>query len=113
MGYYNYDAPFPPQHQDQQPGIESPMVPEPIIENPNYKGSGKLKGKVAIITGGDSGMGAATAIAFAKEGADVVVPYYYSYEDEDAYRTKCRVKELGRLYMSMAGGWLAPRFRTI
>lgn len=103
MVYYYDDAPFPPQHQNQQPGIESLMVPEPIIENPNYKGSGKLEGKVAIITGGDSGMGAATAIAFAKEGADVVIPYYYTYESEDAYRTKCRIEQLGRQCMLIVG----------
>lgn len=98
-----YDTPFPPQHQKQQPGIESLMVPEPIIENPNYEGSGKLAGKVAIITGGDSGIGAATAIAFAKEGADVVVPYYYSYEDGDAYRTKHRIEQLGRKCLLIVG----------
>lgn len=103
MGYYYYETPFPPQHQDQQPGIESLMVPEPIIENPNYKGSGKLENKVAIVTGGDSGIGAATAIAFAKEGADVVIPYYYSYEDGDAYRTKQRIEELGRKCLLIVG----------
>src|SRR5699024_11272194 len=60
--------PIPPQHQEQQPGIEALMKPKPIVENPDYKGAGKLLNKVAIITGGDSGIGAATAIAFAKEG---------------------------------------------
>ncbi|MFB4475064.1 NAD(P)-dependent oxidoreductase, partial [Oceanobacillus caeni] len=53
----------PEQRQYFQPGVESLMVPQPIIENPNYKGSGKLKNKVALITGGDSGIGAAAAIA--------------------------------------------------
>lgn len=65
------------------------MVPLPIIENPNYKGSGKLTGKVALITGGDSGIGAAVAIAFAKEGADVAISYLD--EHEDANRTKTRL----------------------
>ena len=95
--------PFPPQHQNQQPGIESLMVPKPIIEDPNYQGSGKLKDKVAVITGGDSGIGAAAAIAFAKEGADVVIPYYYHYEDEDAYRTKHRIEQLGRKCLLIVG----------
>lgn len=103
MAYDDYDTPFPPQHQDQQPGIESLMVPEPIVENPNYTGSGKLQDKVAIITGGDSGIGAATAIAFAKEGADVVIPYYYAYEDGDAFRTKERIEQLGRKCLLIVG----------
>ncbi|MFD2629566.1 SDR family oxidoreductase [Oceanobacillus kapialis] len=94
---------FPPQHQPQQPGIESLMTPRPIIENPGYKGSCKLEDKVAIITGGDSGIGAATAIAFAKEGADVVIPYYYTYENGDAYRTKQRIEELGRQCILIVG----------
>jgi len=99
----NQKTPFPPQHQNQQPGIESLMVPKPIIEDPNYQGSEKLKDKVAVITGGDSGIGAAAAIAFAKEGADVVIPYYYHYEDEDAYRTKNRIEQIGRKCLLVVG----------
>ena len=76
----------PEQSQDKQPGIESIMVPRPIFDNPNYKGSGKLEGKVAIITGGDSGLGRAAAIVFVKEGAKVVIPYYD--EHNDANETK-------------------------
>ncbi|SID19356.1 putative dehydrogenasereductase [Mycobacteroides abscessus subsp. abscessus] len=57
---------FPPQHQDVQPGLEYQMVPRPISEDPDYRGSGKLKGKVAIITGGDSGIGRAAAYSFVK-----------------------------------------------
>lgn len=85
---------FPPQHQDQQPGLESLMVPEPISEDPAYIGSCKLQGKVAIITGGDSGIGRAVAIAFAKEGADVVIAYLY--ERTDAEWTRDRIVELGQ-----------------
>lgn len=85
---------FPPQHQPFQPGLESLMHPRPISENPNYQGSCKLKGKVAIITGGDSGIGRAVAIAFAKEGADVVIPYLW--ETSDAMETKDRVEALGQ-----------------
>ncbi|MEL3956476.1 SDR family oxidoreductase [Caldifermentibacillus hisashii] len=85
---------LPEQRQLRHPGVEKFMVPLPIIENPNYKGSGKLTGKVALITGGDSGIGAAVAIAFAKEGADVAISYLD--EHEDANRTKTRIEQLGQ-----------------
>ncbi|OKP79121.1 NAD(P)-dependent oxidoreductase [Paenibacillus sp. P3E] len=85
---------FPPQHQDRQPGLESLMQPRPISENPESRGSGKLSGKVALITGGDSGIGKAAAIAFAKEGADVAIAYLY--EASDAEATQRRIEELGQ-----------------
>jgi len=90
---------LPEQRQLRHPGVEGLMVPLPIIENPNYKGSGKLTGKVALITGGDSGIGAAVAIAFAKEGADVSIAYLD--EHEDANRTKARIEELGQRCLLM------------
>ncbi|MCY8721376.1 SDR family oxidoreductase, partial [Bacillus sp. S10C12M] len=75
-----------PQHQDRQPGIESEMNPLPLYEDEDYQGSGKLKGKVAIITGGDSGIGRAAAIAFAKEGADVSILYLDEHSDAEETR---------------------------
>ena len=64
---------FPPQHQNRQPGIESEMNPRPVSVDPNYRSGGKLAGKTAIITGGDSGIGKSVAIYFAKEGADIAI----------------------------------------
>lgn len=94
-------TPFPPQHQDQQPGLESLMNPQPLYDNPNYKAAGKLLNKVAIITGGDSGIGRAVAVAFAKEGADVAIVYLN--EHEDAKLTKQKVEEKGRRCLAIAG----------
>ncbi|QGU94460.1 SDR family oxidoreductase [Clostridium bovifaecis] len=97
------DAPIsvPEQRQYRQPGVEGLMIPRPIIENPNYKGTGKLRGKVALITGGDSGIGAAVAITFAKEGADVAISYLD--EHEDANRTRGRIEELGQRCLLLPG----------
>ena len=95
------DKTMPAQHQDRQPGLESEMTPKPSFENPNYKGSGKLENKVAIVTGGDSGIGRAVAVYFAKEGADVAV--LYLDEHEDAEETGRQVEQEGRRCMLLSG----------
>ena len=88
-----YNILAPAQEQPVQPGMEYLMTPLPIFDDPNYRGSGKLKDKVAIITGGDSGLGRACSIAFIKEGAKVVIPYYN--ETRDANDTKEYIEKMG------------------
>jgi hypothetical protein len=95
------NAGFPPQHQAHQPGSEARMTPQPDAYAENYVGSGKLKGKVALITGGDSGIGRAVAIAFAKEGADVAIAYLD--EHQDANETQAYIKQAGRQCVAFAG----------
>jgi NAD(P)-dependent dehydrogenase (short-subunit alcohol dehydrogenase family) len=89
----------PPQSQRRQPGIESAMKPRPQAERPLIVQ--RLAGRVALITGGDSGIGRAVAIAFAREGADVA--FCYLNEHRDARETRERVEELGRKCFVMAG----------
>lgn len=92
---------FPKQHQQQQPGIEAMMYPQPQYDNPAYKAAGKLIGKNAIITGGDSGVGRAVAIAYAKEGANVAI--LYLNEKGDADQVVQDVQALGRKCIAIAG----------
>jgi NAD(P)-dependent dehydrogenase (short-subunit alcohol dehydrogenase family) len=98
----------PAQEQDRQPGIESKMTPRPQFKRPEYRGSGKLSGRVALITGGDSGIGRAVAVLFAREGADVAI----SYLDEhgDAEETRRQVEKEGRRCITLAGDIGDERF---
>ena len=96
-----YNVVAPPQSQDVQPGIEYQMYPRPVFDDPNYKGSGRLMGKVAIITGGDSGLGRAASIAYVKEGAKVVIVYLN--EHEDAKLTKDYIERLGGNCLLLSG----------
>lgn len=93
--YEKVDKNVPGQTQNQQPGVESEMSPAPIYDDENYKGSGKLKGKNALITGGDSGIGRAVAVAFAKEGANVAIAYLAEQEDTDADKTAKLIEGYG------------------
>src|SRR5262245_27828417 len=84
----------PPQRQARQPGIESRMRPRPDSKMQDYRSAGRLGGQVALVTGGDSGIGRAVAIAFAKEGADIAIAYLD--EHSDARETVAEVERAGR-----------------
>lgn len=92
---------IPPQKQDNQPGIDNLMDPRPVYEHEDYTGGHRLNDKVALITGGDSGIGRAVAIAYAKEGADISIVYFD--EHEDAKETKSIIEKIGKKCILIAG----------
>ncbi|MBN8609087.1 MAG: SDR family oxidoreductase [Deltaproteobacteria bacterium] len=100
--------PFPAQHQ-AKPGLESALDPRPAYLAPHYHAAGKLEGKVALITGGDSGIGRAVAVLFAREGADVAI-VHLPQEASDALETAQVVTALGRRCLSLPGDVSKPRF---
>ena len=99
---------MPPQHQERTPGKESLMHPRPDYKAEEYKAAGKLEGKVAMISGADSGIGRAVAVTYAKEGADVVV--LYLDQREDAEETRREIEKLGRRCLTIAGDIGDPAF---
>ena len=101
------ENPLPKQHQ-RKPGHEHKLDPQPRYLAPDYIGSGKLEGLAALITGGDSGIGRAVAVLFAREGADVAITYLS--EHKDARATKAAVEDEGRRCIAVAGDVRDPRF---
>jgi NAD(P)-dependent dehydrogenase (short-subunit alcohol dehydrogenase family) len=105
----NFPTSFPKQKQNQQPGLEYEMNPAPVFDDPNYNKKGDiLKDKVAVITGGDSGIGKAVAIAYANQGADIVIVYYN--ENKDAENTKAIIDGIGRKCTLINGDISDPNF---
>lgn len=102
-----YPVEFPAQHL-KKPGLEADLKVAPMYDAPHYKGSGKLEGKVALITGGDSGIGRAVAVLYAREGADVAVAYLNEHKDAEV--TKAAVEKEGRRCILLPGDVTNPKY---
>jgi NAD(P)-dependent dehydrogenase (short-subunit alcohol dehydrogenase family) len=101
--------PFPEQKRQEKPGLESEIAPRPEYQAPLYKGAGKLRGKAALITGGDSGIGRAVAILYAREGADVAI-VYLPQEQSDAEETRNAIQSEGRRALLIPGDISQSKF---
>lgn len=97
----NPKKPIRPPQKQEKPGEEVRMIPKPVFDNPGSRGSGKLANKIAFITGGDSGIGKAVAVLFAKEGADIALSFLN--EDKDAEETKTSIEKYGRKCLLIPG----------
>ena len=104
----NYPTPPQPEQQQSPPGLTKLMQPIPDHGEKSYRGSGELTGKVALVTGADSGIGRAIAIAYAREGADVLISYLN--EHEDAEETRKHVEDAGRKALVVAGDIKSEHF---
>ncbi|OPJ60992.1 SDR family oxidoreductase [Clostridium oryzae] len=105
----DFPTSFPKQHQNNHPGLEHVMKPLPIYDDPSYSRQGNiLSGKTAVITGGDSGIGRAVSVAYAKQGADIIIVYYN--EHEDANHTKSLIDSMGRKCTLLPGDISNPQF---
>jgi NAD(P)-dependent dehydrogenase (short-subunit alcohol dehydrogenase family) len=107
-GAREYPVPPLPRQHLEKPGLEADLELKPMYDAPFYKGSGKLEGKVALVTGGDSGIGRAVAVLFAREGADVAIAYLE--EHEDAQETRAAVEREGRRAILIPGDVADPEY---
>jgi NAD(P)-dependent dehydrogenase (short-subunit alcohol dehydrogenase family) len=107
-GHRNHPEPPLPKQHLEKPGLERDLEPRPEYEAPEYRGSGKLEDRVALVTGGDSGIGRAVAVLFAREGADVAIVYLD--EDEDAEESRRAVEAEGRRALLIPGDVTDPEF---